>query len=280
MIVDGKQIAHELAGAIKKRVTEIDRELSLGILVAKETAPIKQFVGYKQQFGREVKVTVDVLTLSPLEQKNEILLQKILHVSRTYDGVILQLPIPSEFTIEQVLNLYPMSVDVDVLGNTAFQQFKEGNLPFLPPVVGACSEILSRHNVSVPNKKIVILGEGRLVGGPTAVWAKRMGGNVTVATKETENISKLTKEAEIIISGTGVPGLITPDMISEGVVLLDAGSGEMAGEVRGDADEACAEKASLFTPTPGGIGPITVAKVFENLLALHELRNPHRGVIA
>ncbi len=280
MIVDGKQIAHELAGTIKKRVVGIDRELSLGILIAKETPPIKQFVGYKQQFGREVKVAVDVITLSPLEQENEILLQKILHESRKHDGVILQLPIPNEFTIEPILNLYPMSADVDVLGNTAFQQFKEGNLPFLPPVVGACSEILSRHNISIPNKKVLILGEGRLVGGPSAVWIARMGGNVTVATKETEDISKLTKEAEIIISGTGVPGLITPDMISEGVVLLDAGSGEMAGEVRGDADKECAEKASVFTPTPGGIGPVTVAKVFENLLALHEIRNPNQRIIA
>jgi methylenetetrahydrofolate dehydrogenase (NADP+) / methenyltetrahydrofolate cyclohydrolase len=274
VIVDGKNIALELKQELKEEVRKLDtHQLALGIIVAKDTPQIKQFVTIKEAFGKEIQVKVDILRLEVLEQKNEDLLKLLLHSTREHDGLILQLPIPNHFVLETILDLYPLSHDVDVLGNIAYEQFREGNLPFLPPVVGAFSEVLKRNNILLRDKEVTVVGSGRLVGGPAAIWAQRMGAHVTVVTKETADLKSYTQGADVLISGTGVPGLIQSDMIKEGVVLLDAGSGEMAGVIKGDADEACAEKAMLFTPTPGGIGPITVAKVFENLLTLYKLKH-------
>jgi methylenetetrahydrofolate dehydrogenase (NADP+)/methenyltetrahydrofolate cyclohydrolase len=99
--------------------------------------------------------------------------------------------------------------------------------------------------------------------------------SVDVVNKGTEDVGALTREADVIMLGAGVPGLLQPDMVKEGAVILDAGTSETAGVVKGDADPSCAEKASLFTPSPGGIGPITVAMIFKNLLALKGLREEH-----
>jgi methylenetetrahydrofolate dehydrogenase (NADP+)/methenyltetrahydrofolate cyclohydrolase len=273
MNIDGKLIAQEIKSELKEKKKQVGGKLSLAIIVAKETPQIRQFVDYKVQFGREINVGVDVIQLSALEQNNEGLLEQMLHASRTYDGIIVQLPVPPEYKIESILSLYPLSHDVDVIGNTAYQQYKEGYLPFFPPVIGACEEIAERNSIVFKEKEVVVIGEGRLVGAPAAVWAEGRGGIVTVVTKQTENLIEKTQKADIIISGTGVPSLLQPNMIKEGVAIFDAGSGEMAGVIKGDADPACAEKAAFFTPTPGGIGPITVAKVFENLFALYEIRH-------
>jgi methylenetetrahydrofolate dehydrogenase (NADP+)/methenyltetrahydrofolate cyclohydrolase len=212
------------------------------------------------------------MQLGVLEQKSESLLQKILHVTRECDGLVLQLPLPSQYHLDSVLNLFPLSHDVDVIGNTAFQQHKEGMLPFLPPVVGAIAEILHQQNVLLAGRKVLVIGEGRLVGSPAVFWAERLGAQVSVVTKRVGVLADLAPTADVIILGAGSPGLLTPDMIKQGVMIFDAGTSETEGVVKGDADPACADKAMLFTPTPGGIGPITVAKVFENLLTLVDLK--------
>ena len=271
MIVDGKLIAHDIKSRLKEITYERDPHLSLGIVMTEENPAIRQFVALKQSFGKSIGVDTEILKLSPFEQKNENLLQLIMHSTRKFDGIVLQLPISSNFIVDNILSIFPFTHDVDVLGNTAYQQFKEGNLPFLPPVVGAFAEILSRSKIKLAGKRVLVVGEGRLVGGPAAVWARRLGAVVTVATKETVDLATLTRQAEVIILGAGIPKILQPDMIQEGVVILDAGTGEVAGIVQGDADQACAEKSALFTPTPGGVGPVTVSKLFENLVALHEI---------
>jgi len=280
MLVDGKYIAHTVKEKVKDRTYEIDPHLSLGIIVTQENPAIKKFVELKKEFGKSVHVEVEELTLGVRDQTNEKLLELMMHSARKFDGLVLQLPLGHQYNLEDVLNIYPMTHDVDVLGNMAYEQFREGNLPFLPPVVGAFSEILKANEVKLVGKKVLVVGEGRLVGAPAAIWARGHGAYVTVATKETADITPLTQDADIIMLGAGSPGLLKPDMIKEGVIILDAGTGEVAGVLQGDADPACAEKASLFTPTPGGIGPITVAKVFENLVALKDIKTPKREVIA
>ncbi len=95
---------------------------------------------------------------------------------------------------------------------------------------------------------------------------------MTTLNSSTGDLAEHTREADVLVLGAGSPGLITPDMVKDGVIILDAGTGESEGVLKGDADPACAAKARIFTPTPGGLGPVTVAKVFENLLTLVNLK--------
>lgn len=273
MIVDGRLIAHEIKATLQMRMQKRTRPVVLGILIAHETLAIRKFVELKEAFGKSIGVEVKTVKLSQLEQKTENFLRLMLHATRDVDGLVLQLPLPAHVELVPLLKLFPLSHDVDVLGETAFQQFKERALPFLPPVVAALAEIIHRHAYSLAGRKVLVIGQGHLVGEPAAIWAKQLGAQVTSVTAATLNVPELAREADVIITGAGVPGLVTPDMIKDGVMLLDAGTSESGGVLRGDVAPECAAKATLFTPTPGGIGPITVAKVFENLLTLTELKD-------
>jgi methylenetetrahydrofolate dehydrogenase (NADP+)/methenyltetrahydrofolate cyclohydrolase len=193
------------------------------------------------------------------------------------DGIIVQLPFPPHIDISAVLKTIPASHDVDAIGSEAEELSNNGTSLVLPPVVGAIAEIIARHNVKVKDKKAVVVGEGRLVGAPAAVWFRQQGADVKTTNKKTEGLAREAREADILVLGAGVPGLIKPDMIREGVSIFDAGSSEDTGKLVGDADPACAAKSALFTPVPGGIGPITVALIFRNLLTL--LENREKGMI-
>lgn len=272
MVIDGIGIAHELRTQLKNTLQHLGRRLVLGIIIAHETPEIRKFVALKQRFGKEIGVEIAVMQLGVLEQHNEALLQLLLHSTRTCDGLVLQLPLPHQYHLDSVFNLFPLSHDVDVIGNTAFQQHKEGTLPFLPPVIGAVADILHRQGVMLVGRNVLVVGDGRLVGAPAVPWIERLGGQVHVVTKLTGNLADSAPKADVIILGAGSPGLLKPEMVKPGAIILDAGTSESEGVLRGDADPRCAEVASVFTPTPGGIGPITVAKVFENLLTLTRLK--------
>jgi methylenetetrahydrofolate dehydrogenase (NADP+)/methenyltetrahydrofolate cyclohydrolase len=154
-----------------------------------------------------------------------------------------------------------VSHDVDVT------RYDGSDNTLLPPVVGAIAEISRTHNVSFANRSVVVVGNGRLVGAPAAAYAAKEGARVTVVTKDSDNISA-TRDADIIILGAGSPGLLTPDMVKEGVVVFDAGTSEEGGMLVGDADPAVVQKAALLTPVPGGIGPLTIAILLKNVLYL------------
>ena len=120
------------------------------------------------------------------------------------------------------------------------------------------------------NKVVAIVGYGRLVGQPVNEYAKKRGAKVTVLTDESTDFSSTLKEADIIVSGVGKPGLIEDTVVKPEVVLFDAGTSEDSGELRGDITTQAAEKAALYTPVPGGIGPITVAILLRNLVTLSQ----------
>ena len=278
MLVDGKSIAEDIRARLLEEVKHIANPLKLGVIALEHTAETRQFLNIKQRFGQSIHVDVSLISLPRLHEDTEHLLAEIIHAPHTYDGLILQLPIPHTYDAAQALGLFPLSVDVDVLGTIAYGQFEEHNLPFLPPVVGAFAEILNRYQYGLAGRNVVVVGEGRLVGAPAAIWARYLGAHVTVLNRATQDIASYTQTADIIILGAGSPGLLTPDMVKQGVIVLDAGTSEEGGVVKGDADPAVAEKAALFTPTPGGVGPVTVAKVFENLLTLYHLKHKKPSV--
>jgi len=272
MIVNGKTIAERVKERVASEVRDREHRLRLGVVVVQQTPEIELFVRLKKKFGDGVGIDVDVRELDPLSQTNESFLQSILDATREYDGLVVQLPLPHGYDREQLFRIFPLSHDVDVIGDIAYTQFREGNLPFLPPVIGAFDEILQVNGVGLAGRNVLVVGEGRLVGAPAAQYAAQRGGQVVVANKETPNLAAHALNASVIMLGAGAPGILTPDMVTEETVVLDAGTSEEAGVVKGDADPAVGEKAALFTPTPGGVGPITVAKLFENLITLDKLK--------
>ncbi|MCR4284170.1 MAG: bifunctional 5,10-methylenetetrahydrofolate dehydrogenase/5,10-methenyltetrahydrofolate cyclohydrolase [Parcubacteria group bacterium] len=277
MIIDGKKIAEDIKQNLKDEIKSTDKQLRLAIIQVGEDMASSKFVEKKEKFAEEIGVKTKVYKLrgdistSKLRKK----ISEITHPpfgGKKSSGVIVQLPLPSHINTQYILNSIPLQKDVDVLSSRAIGEFVSGKSSVLPPVVGAIKEIFlfGGSTAKLADKNVVVVGAGLLVGKPAANWLINEGATVSVLNKDTLDISKFTKEADIIISGAGSPGLIKPEMIKDGVVLIDAGTSEQAGKLVGDIDPACRDKASLFTPVPGGVGPITVAMVFKNLVELNK----------
>lgn len=271
MLVEGKLIAERVAESLREEIRRKRLSLTLTDIITQDNPVVERFIRAKMRFAELIGVQMLVERLKPMEGA-DVLLSKILHLTKTSDGIIVQTPFSPHITAEDVYHILPVTHDVDVLGTTAYAQFRDNQLPILPPVVGAVQEILRHYGHSVTGKKIAVIGAGKLVGAPVTIWVERMGAHVQNASTQAPDIMSITKDADIVVLGAGSPGLLKPDMVKEGVIILDAGTSEAEGQLLGDADPACAEKALLMTPTPGGIGPVTVAMLFKNLLTLHQLR--------
>lgn len=269
MRVDGKQIQDDLKADLKKRIAETTKTFRLAVIYAGDNDVIDRYIEVKKDFGEDIGVPVAVHRFSGDITQNKLQEEIESVLTRKTDGVVIQLPLPRQIDEQMMLNLIPVRLDVDVLSKAAYQAFARGDLAVMPPVVAAVAEIFNRHNVSLTGKNVLVIGRGRLVGLPTIAWLLRSGITPDIVDRRTEDIDDRIRAADVIISGAGSPHLVTPDLISDGVVLVDAGSSESEGVIKGDIDPVCAEKASLLAPVPGGVGPITVAKLFENLVTLN-----------
>ncbi|MBU3968920.1 bifunctional 5,10-methylenetetrahydrofolate dehydrogenase/5,10-methenyltetrahydrofolate cyclohydrolase [Patescibacteria group bacterium] len=270
MLVDGKKIADEIKKSLKEKVSKLGKKPNIIFVYVGENSVINKFVGLKQKFADEIGIKSFVKKfsneISEKDLKKEI--EKIISDENT-GGIVIQLPLPLHINPETVLNLIPKEKDPDVLGKEAFVFFEKGESKILPPVIGVIKEIFDRYQIDFKNKKIVIIGKGKLVGLPASIWFSNQGIKHT-ALEKGDDILKYTKNADIIISGAGSPNLIKKQMIKNDVILIDAGTSELDGQIIGDINGGCLEKAFLFSSVPGGVGPITISKLFENFFILNK----------
>ena len=258
MSIDGRTIAKEILSRTKARAEKLGRRPNVLVYVSpEETSATRSYLKIKARSAEDAGCNFEET-------------RSLTFATRT-DAIIVQLPLPTDISTKDVLNSIPIQQDADVLSAAARTKFENNDTDaLLPPVVGAVREICMRGNINLKGKNAVVIGNGWLVGNPCATWLRQQGSEVSVVTLESGDLSAALRAADIIVSGAGSPHLIKPDMIKDGVVLIDAGASESDGAVAGDADPACAQKCSLFTPVPGGVGPIAVACLFENVVTLTE----------
>lgn len=263
MIVDGVKIARDIYVELKDKLEELDTHPCLTVFACVPNAETKKYLNLKKKRAMEVGVDVFLIELKK-DSSTEEVVSAVLESAKKADGIIVQLPFPPHIDVDKVLEAVPKSLDVDAM------HYSGEETEVLPPVVGAIDLIAKEYSIDFKDKQVAIVGHGKLVGKPAALWAKaQSAAGVAVIDKSTSNADSILKTADIIISGAGKSGLITPDKIKEGVAIFDAGTSEEGGQLRGDADPACASKCSLFTPVPGGIGPITIAVLLKNLVSLN-----------
>lgn len=274
MLVDGKIIASEIYSDLKQELENKGAHPCLTVFTSAPNAETRKFLELKKKRASEIGVDVFLFELDS-EVSTEEAIRAIKGCVDTADGVVVQLPFPPQVDAELLLAAVPKELDVDAL------HYHGEDTDILPPVIGAIAEISNRHQVEFRDKKVTVVGQGRLVGQPAVLWAQSQGAIISIVDKDTKDADSVIKEADIVISGAGVPGLIKPEVIKDGVIIFDAGTSEAGGQLRGDADPECARKASLFTPVPGGIGPITIAILLRNLVILHQrdLEKDHKIVV-
>ena len=261
MMVDGRAIAKRILNQVASETDALSFTPKLGVMTCAPGVETKQYLDLKKRKAKEVGIDLIVLEL-PEEASTEDCVACVNRLVEDCHGVLVQLPLPSHIDREVVLDAVPVAKDPDGFA------YDRDSRSLLPPVAGAIDEISSEHGVSFEGKKVVIVGDGRLVGQPSFRYAEKAGGEVVLLTEGSDEYHDHIKSADILISGVGKPHFITDDMVKGGVVVFDAGASEDGGLVVGDVGPSVADKASLFTPVPGGIGPITVAVLLQNLSKL------------
>lgn len=274
MIYDGKLASEKIQLKLSERIKRSGSSPVLAIISVGSSPATLSFIKIKRNYAEAIGVTVKEFNF-PAEDNEAGLVSKILDLSESgaYDGMVVQLPLPPAYDARRVLEAVPTELDVDVLNSHSIASFKTNGTP-VPPVAGAVAHIIDDTKTDLVGKNIVVVGNGILVGTPVATWFTLQGGTPTSIDIETDEETKehLLKEADIVVSGTGVARMIRPEHLKKGVVLIDAGTSEQDGTLSGDCDPACADVAEVFTPVPGGVGPLTVACLFENLITAMEKR--------
>jgi methylenetetrahydrofolate dehydrogenase (NADP+)/methenyltetrahydrofolate cyclohydrolase len=256
----------EIAGYIKERHAWQARALrhdkifpKLAIVQTKDDPVINTYVSLKKEYGADIGVDVDEYKISQAEVPE--ILNK-LSISKDVHGIIVQLPLEDPSETERIVNLVDPKKDVDALGDKS---------AFEPATPMAILWLLNGYNIELRGKDILLIGKGKLVGAPLEKMLKQSELKVQVIDREIPDLKARTLEADIIITATGSPAILNPDMIKQGAVVVDAGVASEHGKTVGDLAPEVYERDDLaLTPQKGGVGPLTVCALFENVIRAAE----------
>lgn len=253
----------ELAEFIKERQAHQVRSLTqarsitpkLAIVQCKDDPAINTYVKLKKQYGADIGIDVSIHFVDQKEIPN---LLKELNVDESVHGIIVQLPLVDADQTDEIVNMVAPEKDVDALGEKA---------KFEPATPMAIMWLLSGYNVDLRGKHILLIGRGKLVGAPLEKLLKASELDVEVIDREARDLSQHTKDADVVITATGSPAILYADMIKQNAVVVDAGVASESGKTVGDlAPEVYARDDLTVTPKKGGVGPLTVCALFENVI--------------
>lgn len=253
----------ELAGYIKERQAKQVRALRQSWKVFPRMAIVRTgdsqitdtYLRLKVGYGQDILVDVDVYSLLDSELIDKI---KQLNDDDSVQGVIVQLPLSDPSMTEMAVSAVAPEKDIDGLGQDS---------PYTPATVLAINWLLSGYNVNLTNKKIAIVGNGRLVGAPLYSMWQKAGYDSSVFNSQTKNLKDALITADIVVSAAGVPGLIDGSMLKNGAIVVDAGTSYENGKIVGDLSDGVRSRNDLaITPVKGGVGPLTISALFDNLL--------------
>lgn len=278
-IIDGKLIAEKITEEIKNELKNLSVTPGLALILAGSNPASEIYVKMKAKKCAELGYysVVDTLPDTISEEKLLELIHKY-NVDSKIHGILIQLPLPKHINVMKILEAVDYKKDVDGFHPVNAGRLLIGEKCYLPCTPAGIKELLVRYNVETGGKNAVVIGRSNIVGKPIAniLLQKSKGANatVTVCHSATENISGYTQRADIIIAAIGKANFLTGDMVKQGVVIIDVGINRIEDEtspkgyrIVGDVNyDECYPKASLITPVPGGVGPMTIAMLMKNTL--------------
>lgn len=276
ILLDGKKLADKQIGQLRKRMTDLlNKKITpaLAIILVGDNPASKVYVNNKQKLCADIGLDCQIIKM-PATSTNKALKDKIILLNRDkkIHGIILQLPLPTKLNANEIIPFISPSKDVDGLHPLNIGLLALGEEVFVPATAKGVMSLLKEYKISLVEKNIVIVGYGMVAGAPLSMILTRAKATVTVAQDRTKDLSKILKVADVIISAVGKPGLITGPMVKSGAVVIDVGITKKGNAWVGDIDtKSVTKKASYLTPVPGGIGPLTVSALIENVILAAEL---------
>ncbi|HLB32213.1 MAG TPA: bifunctional 5,10-methylenetetrahydrofolate dehydrogenase/5,10-methenyltetrahydrofolate cyclohydrolase [Patescibacteria group bacterium] len=266
-ILDGRPVASRLLADVSRRAIKLHGRgvtPTLAVVLVGHDSASNVYVGAKQKIARQVGIDFLLYRLNSVRQEELEQLLITLHLDHSVHGVIIQLPIPQGLSLSKALKFLDKTKDVDAL--TPDSDYKS-------PTASAVVALLQSYNIDYHREKVAVIGRGVLVGQPLERIFVERKAEVNIYDDATKNIAAKVARAKIVISATGKPGLIDENFLSAGQVVIDVGCARdpKTNAVVGDVDRAAARKVvSAITPRLGGVGPVTVALLMQNVILAAE----------
>lgn len=271
-IIDGKQLAKKIRANLRIECEELKKQginPKLAVIMVGDNPASKVYVKNKSRVCNEVGIEYQEYLLPENATQKELLeLIKRLNNDKKTNGILLQSPLPQHLNINEAFKTITYLKDVDGFTPTSVGKLCIGEDTFISCTPYGVIKMFEEYNIDLKGKNVVILGRSNIVGKPLMQCCLQKDATVTVCHSKTKNLSEYTKKADVIISAIGKAKFLTEDMVKDGVVIIDVGINRQDdGKLVGDVDfENVSKKASYITPVPGGVGPMTIAMLMNNVI--------------
>ncbi len=286
VILDGRKVRNALVPAMKEGLEKSGAKPTLVIIQVGSLEESSAYIKQKKNFAYTIGAIVAHKQFPDRVSEHDLIATiNELNVDRAVHGIILQLPIPPHLDKQKIIDAIALSKDVDGLTSENKKRFEAGDRSAVVPATArGVLSLLKGYGISVKGKKATVLGRSALVGAPIATLLAREGATVTVCHSETLNVPEKSREADILVVAIGRPRFVTSEYVKVGAVVVDVGINSVSGEkledeipkrtLVGDVDfESVKTLASAISPVPGGVGPMTVLSLFENLVSACEMQS-------
>jgi methylenetetrahydrofolate dehydrogenase (NADP+)/methenyltetrahydrofolate cyclohydrolase len=275
--MDGKALSERIRGEVARDIAELGHVGLATVLVGDDPAS-DVYIKLKQRAAAEAGIEARDIRLDASTSEEDVLaLVDDLNRDDDVDGILVQLPLPSQ--IDETKVTYAVAPHKDVDG---FHPVNAGNLYLgtplhVPATPAGCMALLAEYGVDPKGTNAVVIGRSEIVGRPAAMLLLQAHATVTICHSRTADLGAEVRRADIVVAAVGVPGIVTPDMVKPGAAVLDVGLTRTEEGIRGDVDPAAADVAGFLTPMPGGTGPMTIALLLESAVKAARYR---RGILA
>lgn len=277
-IIDGKVVSAAVKEEIKSETAKLKEKgitVGLAVILVGDDPASKIYVANKKKACEDLGFVSEEYLLPENTKTSELLeLINVLNNEKSINGILCQLPLPKQIDEQTVINAISPLKDVDAFHPSNVGKIMIGDYDFVPCTPAGIMEMLKYYNIEISGKNCVVIGRSNIVGKPMSMLLLHQNGTVTTCHSRTKDLSKYTREADILVSAVGKANFVTADMVKDGAVVIDVGMNRENGKLCGDVvfDEV-SKKASFITPVPGGVGPMTIAMLMKNTLTAAKKQN-------
>ena len=272
--LSGKEYQAKYIPILKDKISRLDKQLGLAVIQVGNDEASNVYVKQKEKKATELGYKfVHKLFNEDVDNAEVINYIKELNNDESIDGIIVQMPLPEHLDVALIQNSVDPKKDVDGLSYTNGGMLEQNHPSLIPCTPKGIVALLDEYNIDIEGKNVTVVGRSILVGKPTALLLTNRNATVTLCHSKTKDVKEHTKNADIVVVAVGIPGFLTSDMVKDGAIVIDVGISRIDGKLYGDVDYPnVSKKVSYITPVPGGVGPMTVYELMNNVYEAYELR--------
>ncbi|HCY1023181.1 TPA: bifunctional methylenetetrahydrofolate dehydrogenase/methenyltetrahydrofolate cyclohydrolase FolD [Staphylococcus aureus] len=280
-ILDGKQIAKDYRQGLQNQVEALKEKgftPKLSVILVGNDGASQSYVRSKKKAAEKIGMISEIVHLEETATEEEVLNElNRLNNDDSVSGILVQVPLPKQVSEQKILEAINPDKDVDGFHPINIGKLYINEQTFVPCTPLGIMEILKHADIDLEGKNAVVIGRSHIVGQPVSKLLLQKNASVTILHSRSKDMASYLKDADVIVSAVGKPGLVTKDVVKEGAVIIDVGNTpDEDGKLKGDVDyDAVKEIAGAITPVPGGVGPLTITMVLNNTLLAEKMR---RGI--